>query len=211
MVRQNGEKRLRGVQLPFALVTGNVAFFLGKKATDEETHRWTVYVRSPTGEDISHVIKKVTFELHHSFSNPNREVLHPPFELTETGWGEFDIVIKLHFHDDAQEPPLELYHHLLLGLDEKPTQQRKPSKIHEAYEEIVFWEPTEAFYDRVKAHVPQLAPPTQLGQYFGKFDTAADYARVQAARRKLAPLTAVFKAKIAELEAQENAATNTVF
>ncbi len=27
----------------------------------------------------------------------NRDVEFPPYELTETGWGEFDIVVTLHF------------------------------------------------------------------------------------------------------------------
>jgi transcription initiation factor IIF auxiliary subunit len=35
--------------------------------------------------------------LHESFQNPRRDVEMPPYELTETGWGEFDIVVVLHF------------------------------------------------------------------------------------------------------------------
>ena len=40
---------------------------LGKKATEYQSHKWTVYMRSPTNEDLQHVIKKVTFVLHESF------------------------------------------------------------------------------------------------------------------------------------------------
>jgi YEATS domain-containing protein 4 len=114
--------------------------------------------------------------------------------------------MQIFFHDDAAEGPLELYHHLQLGLDAHGNPQRKPH-LYEVYEEIVFWEPTEAFYNRVKAHVPQPAPVSQLAQYFGKFDAAADYSKVQNARRRLAPLTAHFRAQLAAIEAEE-AATN---
>lgn len=151
--------------------------------------------------------QQVTFELHSSFENPNRDVSHPPYELTESGWGEFDIVVRLHFVDDAQEPPLELYHHLQLGLDANGNPQKKPH-LYEIYEEIVFWEPTEAFYNRVKGHVPVVAPPSQLAQYFAgsKFDPVMDYARVQNARKRLAPVTAQLKAQLAALIAEEQAA-----
>lgn len=36
-------------------------------------------------------IMQVVFQLHPSFDNPMREYTHPPYELTETGWGEFEI------------------------------------------------------------------------------------------------------------------------
>ncbi|KAG7674037.1 hypothetical protein Ndes2526B_g02481 [Nannochloris sp. 'desiccata'] len=203
----SGEKRLKGVQFSFPIITGTLAFSLGKKASEYATHRWTVYLRSPTGEDLTHILKKVTFELHSSFDNPNRGITHAPYELTESGWGEFDIVIKLHFHDDAMEPPLELYHHLQLGLDANgnPSKNPKPH-LYEIYEDIVMWEPTEAFYQRVKNHIPQLAQPSQMAQYYGKFDPVTDYARVQNARKRLAPVTANLKASLATLLAEEEAA-----
>lgn len=34
---------------------------------------------------------QVTFELHHTFLNPNRVIEVQPYEVTESGWGEFDI------------------------------------------------------------------------------------------------------------------------
>ena len=36
---------------------------------------------------------QVVFQLHPSFDNPMREYTHPPYELTETGWGEFEIAV----------------------------------------------------------------------------------------------------------------------
>lgn len=53
---------------------------------------------------MSIYIKKIHFKLHESYANPNRIVTKPPYELTETGWGEFEIVIKLYFHDPNERP-----------------------------------------------------------------------------------------------------------
>ena len=38
----------------------------------------------------------------------------PPFQVKETGWGEFDIIIKVYFTDPSEKPltllqPLKLY------------------------------------------------------------------------------------------------------
>ncbi len=52
--------------------TGSIAFYLGKKAEEYSTHRWTLYVRGPQDEDLSTFIEKVAFTLHPSFANPVR-------------------------------------------------------------------------------------------------------------------------------------------
>ena len=31
-------------------------------------------------------------------------VTRPPYEVTETGWGEFEIAIKIHFYDPNERP-----------------------------------------------------------------------------------------------------------
>jgi YEATS domain-containing protein 4 len=49
-----------------------MAYYLGKKAEEFATHRWSLYVRGPQGEDISTFIEKVTFILHPSFQDPVR-------------------------------------------------------------------------------------------------------------------------------------------
>jgi YEATS domain-containing protein 4 len=181
----------------------SVLFCIKMQATETATHRWIVFLRSPFGIDLSHVIEKVTFELHSSFPDPIRDVTQQPFELTEAGWGEFDIVVRLHFLKDTQEPPFELYHHLQLGLDAHGNPQKRPH-LHEVFEEIVFWEPTEDFYKRVASLQPEAAPVSQLAQYFGKYDPSIDYNRIQNARKRLAPATAHLKAQLAALEAEEN-------
>lgn len=87
------------------IVYGNVArYFTKKREEDGHTHSWTVYVRPYYNEDMSAYVKKVHFKLHESYANPNRIVFKPPYELQETGWGEFDIVIKIYFHDPNERP-----------------------------------------------------------------------------------------------------------
>jgi len=31
-------------------------------------------------------------------------VLQPPYEVTETGWGEFEVIIKIYFNDPTERP-----------------------------------------------------------------------------------------------------------
>ncbi|RYY84195.1 hypothetical protein EON63_09735 [archaeon] len=49
-----------------------MAFYLGKKAEEFATHRWTLYVRGPRDEDLSSFVEKVIFTLHPSFPQPIR-------------------------------------------------------------------------------------------------------------------------------------------
>ena len=42
-----------------------------------------------------------------------RIVSKPPYEVSETGWGEFEVQIKIHLAD-PQERPVTLYHVLKL-------------------------------------------------------------------------------------------------
>jgi YEATS domain-containing protein 4 len=81
-------------------------------------------------DDLSHFIKRVTFKLHESFANPSRGMYitiivilgltreavvdKPPFEVTETGWGEFEIQIRVAFSSESGEKPITLFHVLKL-------------------------------------------------------------------------------------------------
>ncbi|KAL6769523.1 TAF1 [Auxenochlorella protothecoides x Auxenochlorella symbiontica] len=91
----DGVRRMKGVSIVVPVVTGTISFWLAKKATDHASHKWTIYLRHAKNEDLAHLVSKVTFGLHSSFANPNRDVEYQPFELTEVGWGEFDITIKV--------------------------------------------------------------------------------------------------------------------
>ncbi|XP_070026861.1 transcription initiation factor TFIID subunit 14b-like isoform X4 [Nicotiana sylvestris] len=164
---QNTGKKLKELEVGVPIVYGNIAFWLGKKASEFQSHKWTVYVRGATNEDLSVVVKRVVFQLHSSFNNPTRVVDGPPFELSECGWGEFEIVITLHFHTDVCDKPLHLYHHLKLYPEDEsgPLSTKKPVVV-ESYDEIVLAEPSEAFFARVQNHpavsVPRLPPGLNL-------------------------------------------------
>lgn len=75
-----------------------------------------------------------------------------PFVVNETGWGEFDIAIKLYYVNDSGEKPQTLYHYLRLHPYGR-TEEEKQAMIMEngeirswSYEEQLFNEPFDVFY-----------------------------------------------------------------
>ena len=91
---------------------GTVAFYQGKKADALHSHRWTVHVRGANDENLGWLVEKVVFHLHDSFTVPSRELFQQPYEVTETGWGEFDIAVEIHLNEHflrsvppGQRPP----------------------------------------------------------------------------------------------------------
>lgn len=121
-----------------------------KREEDGHTHQWNVYVKPYENEDMSIYVKKVHFKLHESYANPNRIITKPPYEVTETGWGEFEVVIKIYFHD-TNERCITLYHILKLfqspiiegELNLTTSIDSKKGLVSESYEEVVFQEPTQ--------------------------------------------------------------------
>jgi YEATS domain-containing protein 4 len=93
------------------IVYGSVAFFLGKKADEFQTHTWTLHLRGANHEDLSVVISKVVFQLHASFAQPIRELTSPPFEVTEGGWGEFEAQIRIIWKDPTEKPTVVSCNH----------------------------------------------------------------------------------------------------
>ena len=99
------------------------------------------------------------------------------YEVTETGWGEFEVVIKLYFHDPT-ERPCTLYH--ILKLFQSPivdgeissALDNKKGLVSESYEEIVFQEPTQL----MQHYLSSVQPITQ-GQY--KHDTNCKFILVK--------------------------------
>lgn len=160
------------------IVYGNVArSFAKKREEDGHTHQWNVYIKPYYNEDLSAYVKKVHFKLHESYANPNRILTKPPYEVTETGWGEFEVVIKLYFHDPT-ERPCTLYHNLKLFqspiVDGEVTSapDSKKGLVSESYEEIVFQEPTQ-----LMQHYLNSAQPVTQGQY--KHDTDCKFCLFQ--------------------------------
>lgn len=134
--------RVKGISITKPIVYGNVARYFGKKREEDgHTHQWTVYIKPFRNEDMSAYVKKVNFKLHESYANPNRVVTKPPYEVTETGWGEFEIVIKIYFND-PNERPVTLYHLLKLFQSETDIMLGKKHLVAEFYDELVFQDPS---------------------------------------------------------------------
>jgi YEATS domain-containing protein 4 len=147
----SSHKRIKQVSISKPILYGNVAtkyspvFPIPPTAPKDHTHSWTVFVRDPTGNDLSTYIKKVVFKLHETIPNATRTIEQPPFEVTESGWGEFEVVIKIFFHSEGGEKNVTLLHHLklhpyngVISMDGKVESIR--------YDEIVFNEPTENMF-----------------------------------------------------------------
>lgn len=141
-VTQESGGRVKGVTILKPIVYGNIARYFGKKREEDgHTHQWTVYLKPFKNEDMTTYVKKVTFKLHESYPNPTRVVLKPPYEVTETGWGEFEVIIKIYFND-PHERPVTVYHLLKLFQSETDIMLGKKSLVSEFYDELVFNDPT---------------------------------------------------------------------
>ncbi|PWY87763.1 histone acetyltransferase subunit [Aspergillus heteromorphus CBS 117.55] len=149
MPSATGTKRVRGVSVfrPFVFGSEAQPFDPSKKPSDvapDHTHQWRVFVKGVNDEDISYWLKKVQFKLHETYAQNVRTVEQPPFEVTETGWGEFEIQIKLYFVAESNEKPQTLWHSLKLhpyGPDAEAKKERREVVISQNYEEVVFNEP----------------------------------------------------------------------
>lgn len=111
-------KRLSKTTVCLPIVYGSVAFYLGKKADEFNTHQWTLALRGPNNEDLSGVISKVVFQLHASFSQPIREIHSPPFEVTERGWGEFEAQIRIIWKEPSEKATLVRLYYLYNVVDD---------------------------------------------------------------------------------------------
>jgi YEATS domain-containing protein 4 len=116
----------------------------------DHTHQWRIFVKGVNDEDISYWLKKVQFKLHETYAQSVRTIEQPPFEVVETGWGEFEIQVKLYFVPESNEKPQTLWHSLKLhpyGPDAEGMRERREVVVSQNYEEIVFNEPVEPFYE----------------------------------------------------------------
>lgn len=64
--------------------------------------------------------------------------------------------------------------------------------VSETYEEVVFIEPTELFYNRFQNHIPAQAQPVSVAQYLSPPDSTIDMQKVTAARQRVATSRAKF-------------------
>ncbi|TCD67267.1 NuA4 histone H4 acetyltransferase complex and the SWR1 complex subunit [Steccherinum ochraceum] len=180
--------RVRGVTIHRPIIYGNVAVVLApeEKALlppnlSDHTHRWTVAVRSAASppdsntvggaDDLSYFLKRVTFKLHETYPNPSRSIDKPPFEVTETGWGEFEVQIRLNFVTESGEKGITCYHHIKLhpwtlnpeeALNPNLELAAKLGPVHSwQYDEVVFNDPFQNFLNILVSHAPTALPKTK--------------------------------------------------
>ncbi|OQV14555.1 putative YEATS domain-containing protein 4 [Hypsibius exemplaris] len=161
----------------------------GAPATPQHhSHEWIIYLRPYENEDFSPWIKKVQFKLHDSYINSTRLCLAPPYEVRETGWGEFEVNIKVSFADQ-NERQIALY--TWVRLFPKPTeynviQTKDGWTIFEQYDEFVMNEPSMMMLDVASNHHRKLAGyvKPEIDYDKQKRDTVA---RIRAGKARVTP------------------------
>ena len=198
-------KRVKGTQYTVPVVHGSVAIYLGDKGTESRSHKWTVYLRPlEPNVELSYFIRHVEFVLHDSFDNHVRKVADMPYECHEYGWGEFEIVIRVHFQDTS-EKVVEFFHPLRLfesGGKPSPT-----PVVTEFFDEIVFQDPSEKLHHLLKTtpHGPEVRLRlSSFAQYYKDFTNVEsnDLKKIDEARKKLREESIKRQARYEELETE---------
>ncbi|KNA97367.1 protein AF-9 [Fusarium oxysporum f. sp. lycopersici 4287] len=190
---------------------------------DTHTHSWQVFVKGLDDTDITYWLRRVQFKLHESIPNYVRMVEGEPgkpFVVEETGWGEFDITIKLYYVNDSGEKPQTLYHYLRLhpygrNEEEKQAMIASNGEIRAwSYEEQLFNEPYEVFYNlltqgavpkgmeagAVWEHSAMIPAHNRPGQPFSLETEAAEIRKLADAQTQAEDMA---KRILAELKAKE--------
>ncbi|KAI0180422.1 yeats family-domain-containing protein [Hypoxylon sp. FL1284] len=194
-------KRVKGVQIYRPFIYGTTARPFND--TDhprpahvpaDHTHSWQVFVKGVDDVDIFYWLRRVQFKLHESIPNHLRTLdaetiqrenegrpaaqRQRAFVVDETGWGEFEITIRLYYDARAAEKPQTLYHHLRLhpyGRTEleKQAMGRGGEVLAWAYEEQLFNEPFEDFYKVLTTGARDKGAPATGGKGKGKGKSVA--------------------------------------
>ncbi|KAF1757704.1 hypothetical protein GCK72_014160 [Caenorhabditis remanei] len=144
-------ERMKKKSVVKPIVYGNTAVpLVHKRENDQHTHQWTVFLKPYLAEDPTKWIRKVQFRLHESYANQTRIIETPPYEVTETGWGEFEIQIRIYFVDN-NEKPISTFHYLRLFQPTIELPSGNQIVCTEFYDEIIFQEPTVPMYKALQA------------------------------------------------------------
>lgn len=196
-------RRLKNVSISVPFVYGNDAIKLSPEmrkpnTPPDHTHQWTVFFKPVVGEvDLTPLIKKVTFKLHETYDTPVRAIEQPPYQVTETGWGEFEIIIKIHFHLGAElginEKNFQIFHGLKLHPYNPQTDHANASNtlvaangdVHSVlYDELVFSEPTERTFELLTRYPVNMLPyklldPSKRDEEYIRTDETDELARLE--------------------------------
>jgi YEATS domain-containing protein 4 len=213
----------------------------------DHTHKWTVFLRGAYNQDITYAISKVVFSLHPSFADHIRgadfssdglaclaccsnassfppsptqlpELSSPPFQVSETGWGAFEVGIEVYLKD-VGSPPFVLNHLLKLhpdpvghvaasavGAPEKAASGDKPV-LSEHYDEIVFHElPADPANRAALLAGPIIEPPPLPYQdALTVFTPEADLAAISNARSWIAERSKELEERLVKARVSEDA------
>ncbi|TPX65780.1 hypothetical protein SpCBS45565_g04940 [Spizellomyces sp. 'palustris'] len=202
------KNRLKNVSHSRPIIYGSYAALLKtgeKRADPSHTHKWTVYVKGIQNEDLAVFIKKVSFKLHESFESPLRVLESPPFEVHETGWGEFDIAIKIYIHEELESVKhIQLHHTLqLYPKEDAATASNKPV-VSEHYEEIVFNEPTEETYNKLSGNPPPMLTGAKREKVTHSFTPHAEQEELKSLREANDKVLQQLENEKARLQAAED-------
>jgi len=101
--KEKGEKakqrKAKKKNAPLRLELGNTHEKVKVAGTSKDTwHKWTLFLRpadEETRERFESEVEWVEFDLHPTFTPSVVRVDAPPFELTRTGWGYFDVGVSV--------------------------------------------------------------------------------------------------------------------
>lgn len=201
------KRRLSNVTVACPIVYGNFSQSLGKKADETATHRWTLFIRGPSDEDLSTFVSKIAFSLHPSFAHPIREIFSAPFEISENGWGEFEAGIRIFFRD-PDEQPLDITHTIKLYHGDKSQQGHNPKStvqpvMSEFYDEIIFTDPTPEFRRQLMMYTPPVVRKiNEMTEYYTIFSDDEDIRLLTLAQDYLNNENEAAKCKLLRLDAE---------
>ena len=163
-------------------------------------------VKGARDNDITHFIKKVQFKLHETYANPVRTIESPPFEVSETGWGEFEISMKIFFVPEANEKPCSLFHFLTLhpyGPDADEVRAAFRPVFSFTYDELIFPEPTEAMFNILTTKGGVTLPNTRGGNEMDPFSREVEQQEVERLESKIKEVQVALQEKRAAIEDRE--------
>ncbi len=125
----------------------------------------------------------------------------------EYGWGEFEAIIRIYFHD-AGEKFVEFFHPLRLFADNSGVS--KEPVVSEFYDEIVFQDPSEKLLATLKTTPHGVGDGfrgSHLAAHFKDFSTAesVDLKKIEEARRRTREETIKRQERYEELEIERAA------
>ena len=149
--KSSGTKRKNPILIVKPFIVGNYAVGIKKKESENRNWcKWICYIRGLTLDDDLSYISKVEFHLHETFNPPREVKLKPPFEIEKEGWGEFPLLIDIHFHPSSGLEHVQINYHLKLPPD-SAVKKRKP-QIFEKYDEFTFYDPNPEFEQILRAN-----------------------------------------------------------